>query len=97
MKLKTFVSEIAKASVLGAGLLVAGTGAANAAEGGGTPITLWSIQSMSIGALRVRSGLGIKPSFNVVSKSTAKSVLHATPWTWYLSARWRISGLAKSR
>ncbi len=37
MKLKTFVSEIAKASVLGAGLLVAGIGAANAAEGGGTP------------------------------------------------------------
>lgn len=37
MELKTFVSEIAKASVLGAGLLVAGIGAANAAEGGGTP------------------------------------------------------------
>jgi ubiquinol-cytochrome c reductase cytochrome c1 subunit len=37
MKLKTFVSEIAKASVLGAGLLVAGIGAANAAEGGATP------------------------------------------------------------
>jgi ubiquinol-cytochrome c reductase cytochrome c1 subunit len=37
MKLKTFVSEIAKASVLGAGVLVAGIGAANAAEGGGTP------------------------------------------------------------
>jgi len=37
MKLKTFVSEIAKASVLGAGLLVAGIGAANAAEGGGAP------------------------------------------------------------